>query len=44
MLTEKQRVRGADAHPFYAWAKATLGEAAAPRWNFHKDWSAATAS
>jgi glutathione peroxidase len=35
-LTEKNRVVGADAHPFYRWAAATLGEAGVPRWNFHK--------
>jgi glutathione peroxidase len=35
-LTTKQVVKGADAHPFYAWAAATLGSANAPRWNFHK--------
>jgi len=35
-LTTKQRVRGGAAHPFYQWARATLGERAAPRWNFHK--------
>ena len=35
-LTTKQTVKGADAHPFYAWAAATLGSANAPRWNFHK--------
>lgn len=35
-LTEKYRVIGGNAHPFYAWVVATLGEGAAPRWNFHK--------
>jgi glutathione peroxidase len=35
-LTEKYRVSGAQAHPFYRWVAATLGEGAAPRWNFHK--------
>jgi glutathione peroxidase len=35
-LTTKQVVKGADAHPFYAWAAATLGAKAAPSWNFHK--------
>ena len=35
-LTEKQHVKGDDAHPFYTWARATLGEDKAPRWNFHK--------
>ncbi len=35
-LSEKVAVKGASAHPFYRWARATLGEGAAPRWNFHK--------
>ena len=35
-LTEKYRVVGGAAHPFYRWAAGTLGEAGAPRWNFHK--------
>jgi glutathione peroxidase len=35
-LTEKSRVVGAGAHPFYRWVAAILGEAGAPRWNFHK--------
>jgi glutathione peroxidase len=35
-LTEKCRVIGAEAHPFYRWVAATLGEAGTPRWNFHK--------
>ena len=35
-LTEKSRVIGAEAHPFYRWIAATLGEAGTPRWNFHK--------
>jgi len=35
-LTEKQQVRGADAHPLYRWLKAELGPQGEPRWNFHK--------
>lgn len=35
-LTEKQRVIGADAHPFYRWIARELGEGQVPRWNFHK--------
>ncbi len=35
-LTEKVRVRGEDAHPFYRWAWDELGSEARPRWNFHK--------
>jgi glutathione peroxidase len=35
-LTEKQHVVGAQAHPFYKWIAAELGEGGVPRWNFHK--------
>lgn len=35
-LTAKQAVVGENSHPFYAWARKTLGARAAPRWNFHK--------
>jgi glutathione peroxidase len=35
-LTAKQRVLGPEAHPFYRWIAATLGEGAVPKWNFHK--------
>jgi glutathione peroxidase len=35
-LTEKYRVIGGGAHPFYRWVAAQLGEVGAPRWNFHK--------
>jgi glutathione peroxidase len=35
-LTEKCRVIGAEAHPFYRWIADNLGEAGSPRWNFHK--------
>ena len=35
-LSRKEKVIGADAHPFYRWVAAELGEAGAPRWNFHK--------
>lgn len=35
-LTGKQAVIGAEAHPFYKWVVEVAGEAAAPRWNFHK--------
>jgi glutathione peroxidase len=35
-LTTKQVVKGPQAHPFYAWARETLGAGKAPRWNFHK--------
>ena len=35
-LAAKEHVLGKDAHPFYRWIVAQLGEAGAPRWNFHK--------
>ena len=35
-MTEKYPVVGSAAHPFYRWVAANLGEAGAPRWNFHK--------
>jgi glutathione peroxidase len=35
-LTEKEQVSGEGAHPFYKWTAEVAGEAAAPRWNFHK--------
>lgn len=35
-LAAKQPVIGGNAHPFYTWIVEEFGEAAAPRWNFHK--------
>ena len=35
-MTSKEHVIGGDAHPLYKWVTAELGEAAVPRWNFHK--------
>jgi glutathione peroxidase len=35
-LAEKQQVIGVGAHPFFRWIAAELGDAGAPRWNFHK--------
>jgi glutathione peroxidase len=35
-MTAKERVIGAQSHPFYQWAAAKLGDEAAPKWNFHK--------
>lgn len=35
-MATKQHVVGKAAHPFYAWALASLGPAAEPKWNFHK--------
>ncbi len=35
-MTEKSVVKGAQAAPFYRWAKATLPAENEPKWNFHK--------
>lgn len=35
-LTEKVKIKGENAHPFYRWAREALGPAKIPRWNFHK--------
>jgi glutathione peroxidase len=35
-MTTKEIVSGKNAHPFYIWAKKTLGFGTAPKWNFHK--------
>lgn len=35
-LAEKSSVIGPAAAPFYRWAQSQLGEAAVPKWNFHK--------
>ncbi len=35
-LSRKEKVIGGEAHPFYSWIAAELGEAGTPRWNFHK--------
>lgn len=35
-MAGKTEVVGAEAHPFYQWAQAQLGESAVPGWNFHK--------
>src|ERR1700761_8029080 len=35
-LTTKYDVKGPEAHPFYQWAASTGGDAAVPKWNFHK--------
>ena len=36
LITEKISVTGADAHPFFKWAKKNHGSSAIPKWNFHK--------
>jgi len=35
-MTEKEHVRGKDAHPLYRWLAHELGPQAEPGWNFHK--------
>ena len=35
-LTSKEHVIGGAAHPLYKWIAGELGEAATPKWNFHK--------
>ena len=35
-MTVKEHVIGAEAHPLYKWVAGELGDAAAPKWNFHK--------
>ena len=35
-MTCKQKVNGADAHALYQWIAKEAGEAATPKWNFHK--------
>ncbi|HSS65464.1 MAG TPA: glutathione peroxidase [Gammaproteobacteria bacterium] len=35
-MTSKVSVLGGNAHPFYRWVESEFGEAASPRWNFHK--------
>ena len=35
-MTEKQVVKGPQAHPLFQWFAAELGTAGTPTWNFHK--------
>jgi glutathione peroxidase len=35
-ITTKIDVKGENAHPIYLWAKKNFGNAAVPKWNFHK--------
>ena len=35
-MTQKEEVRGPNAHPFYKWARKNFGIGAIPKWNFHK--------
>ena len=41
IMTQKEKVSGNNAHPFYVWAKKVLAKrlwvfGTAPQWNFHK--------
>ena len=35
-MTQKEIVKGENAHPFYKWAKESYGSRSIPKWNFHK--------
>ena len=35
-LTTIAKVKGENAHELFKWAKANYGNAAVPKWNFHK--------
>ncbi len=35
-ITTKVDVKGKNAHPIFLWAKENYGNAAVPKWNFHK--------
>lgn len=35
-MASKEVVSGDEAHPFYKWARDTLGFGTGPKWNFHK--------
>jgi glutathione peroxidase len=35
-MATKNSVVGDAAHPFYKWAQSSFGDAAKPKWNFHK--------
>lgn len=35
-LADRTDVKGSGEHPFYKWAEQQAGEAAVPKWNFHK--------
>ncbi|MCS5707659.1 glutathione peroxidase [Candidatus Berkiella cookevillensis] len=35
-MASKEVVSGDNAHPFYIWAKQSLGFGTGPKWNFHK--------
>ncbi len=35
-ITQKNNVKGDDAHEIYKWAKKNYGSSTVPKWNFHK--------
>ena len=35
-MTERSKVTGPDAAPFFVWAAAAMGKSNVPKWNFHK--------
>jgi glutathione peroxidase len=35
-MAAKEHVIGTEAHPLYKWVANELGDAATPKWNFHK--------
>lgn len=35
-MTSKESVSGITTHPFYQWARRSLGFGTEPKWNFHK--------
>ena len=35
-MTDKNSVKGEDAHEIYKWAKKNYGKSTVPKWNFHK--------
>ena len=35
-MSDITKIKGSEAHPFYAWAKETYGNNTVPKWNFYK--------
>lgn len=35
-IVKKETLKGLQTHPFYSWARQSLGFGTAPKWNFHK--------
>ncbi len=36
LMSQPEKVKGKDAHPFYLWANSQAGFLGSPKWNFHK--------